>query len=66
MKEVNSMSDELLTFEEARRYLKIHSATLYKWVQKKKIPAIKAGNIWRFRKSKIDTWLERQENIKLK
>lgn len=64
MKEVNSMGDELLTFEEARKYLKVHQATLYNWVQQKKIPAFKAGKIWRFRKSKIDAWLEKQENVR--
>lgn len=53
------MLDELLTFEEARKYLKVHKATLYRWAQQKKIPASKAGKTWRFRKEKIDAWLER-------
>ena len=56
------MTDELLTFEEVRQYLKVHKATLYKWVQQKQIPAFKAGKFWRFRKEKLITWLEKQEN----
>jgi excisionase family DNA binding protein len=55
------MSDEILTFEEVRRYLKISRTTLYSWLYQKKIPASKMGRFWRFRKSKIDAWFEGQE-----
>lgn len=55
------MADKLLTITEAAKYLDIHPMTLYKWVKKRKIPVFKVGKIWRFRKDKIDAWLERQE-----
>jgi excisionase family DNA binding protein len=32
--------------------------TLYKYVNEQKIPAFKLGNRWRFKKSKIDQWME--------
>ena len=32
---------------------------LYKLAQEGKFPATKVGNHWRFRKEKIDEWLDR-------
>ena len=55
---------EVITFEEAKRYLKVSSSTLYRLVQKKKIPASKVGRSWRFRKEKLISWLETQEDAK--
>ncbi|MCX7662123.1 MAG: helix-turn-helix domain-containing protein, partial [Candidatus Omnitrophica bacterium] len=46
-----------------RRYLRISNSTLYRLLKKKKIPASKVGRSWRFRKSKIDEWLDKQERI---
>lgn len=56
--------DEILTFEELRKYLKFSPCKLYKLVQQHKIPACKIGRTWRFKKAKIDDWMERQENVK--
>ncbi len=56
--------DKLMTLEEAAKYLDIHPGTLYRWAQKKKLPASKIGRIWRFRKERVNEWLERQENTR--
>ncbi len=34
--------------------------TLYKYVCAKSIPAFKLGNLWRFKKTVLDAWMERQ------
>jgi len=54
--------EELLTIEELAEYLKISKHTLYKMVEKGKIPALKIANRWRFKKRKIEKWLEEHEN----
>ena len=36
--------------------------TLYKYVGEQKIPAFKLGNRWRFKKSKLDEWMEEKSN----
>ncbi|MCM8762986.1 MAG: helix-turn-helix domain-containing protein [Candidatus Omnitrophica bacterium] len=54
------MTEEILTFKEVRQYLKISRTTLYNWLHQKKIPAAKIGRVWRFKKSKIDAWMEEQ------
>lgn len=58
------MDSEVLTFEEAKKYLKVSDSTLYRLVQRRKIPASKVGRSWRFRKEKLITWLEEKENTK--
>lgn len=60
------MSDKLLTSADAAKYLGIHPLTLSRWAKAKRIPGFKVGRIWRFRKEKLDAWLEKHENIKTK
>lgn len=57
------MDSEVFTFEEAKRYLKVSSSTLYRLVQNKKIPASKVGRSWRFRKERLEEWLDRQAEL---
>jgi len=52
--------EELFTLEELAKYLKISKPTLYKMVEKGKIPALKIANQWRFKKDDITRWLEKQ------
>jgi len=59
----NRNREELLTLEELAKYLKISKHTLYKMLEKRKIPAFKVANQWRFKKSDIDKWLETQRNF---
>ena len=48
----------LMTIDEVADYLRVKKRTVYDWVKKGKIPAIKAVGLWRFRKERIDQWLE--------
>lgn len=58
--------EELLTLEELAKYLKISKHTLYKMLERGKIPAFKIANQWRFKKSDIDKWIEQQRKTTLK
>ena len=51
-------SREVMNIRQASQYLGVSSDTLYKYVNEQKIPAFKLGNRWRFKKSKIDQWME--------
>jgi excisionase family DNA binding protein len=51
---------EILTLEEVAHYLRLKPQTIYKWAQEKRIPAVKLGKEWRFRKSILDRWLDEQ------
>ena len=56
------MDDRILTLGEVSSYLKLHKATVYKMAQTGKIPALKVGKVWRFKREKLEAWLERQED----
>lgn len=49
----------LITLKEASSYLRVSHSTLYKLVEKGRIPATKVGGGWRFRKESLDHWLNR-------
>ena len=49
---------ELMTIEDLAEYLKVTRRTIYDWLKHNKIPAVKLVGQWRFRKVKIDEWLE--------
>jgi excisionase family DNA binding protein len=59
--------DEFYTLKELSKQLKLSTDTIYRMVRKGKIPAVKIGKKWRFRKSRIDEWLLLEEkNTELK
>ena len=49
---------QVLTIEEASKYLRVPLSSLYKLAQDAKIPCQKVGRHWRFRKVTIDQWLD--------
>lgn len=55
------MVDEpFLTTEEVLQYLQVNLRTVYRLIKAGRIPAVRVGRQWRFRKSDIDAWLESQ------
>ncbi len=56
----SGLEHEILTLEEVAHYLRLKPQTIYKWAQEKRIPAVKLGKEWRFRRSVIDRWLDDQ------
>jgi excisionase family DNA binding protein len=57
-----AMTDEILTAQELCKYLKIPRSSLYKLAREKNIPGFRVGRHWRFKKSKFEAWLEKQES----
>jgi len=51
---------EVMDLRQASQYLGVSPDTLYKYLSRGKIPAFKLGNRWRFKKSTLDHWMERQ------
>src|ERR1700680_2713667 len=52
------MIDEtFLTTEEVLEYLQVNLRTVYRLIKAGKIPAVRVGRQWRFRKRDIDNWL---------
>src|SRR3954462_8810877 len=49
-----------LTTEDVLDYLQVNLRTVYRLIKAGKIPAVRVGRQWRFRKRDIDAWLESQ------
>jgi excisionase family DNA binding protein len=55
------MIDEtFLTTEEVLEYLQVNLRTVYRLIKAGKIPAVRVGRQWRFRRHDIDAWLDNQ------
>ena len=57
-------SREVMNIRQASQYLGVSPDTLYKYVYEEKIPAFKLGNRWRFKKSKLDQWMEEKSTMR--
>jgi len=50
--------DHFLTTDEVLDYLQVNLRTVYRLIKAGKIPAVRVGRQWRFRKRDIDAWLD--------
>ena len=58
---INFPNDEIfLTTEEVLEYIQVNLRTVYRLIKAGKIPAVRVGRQWRFRKRDIDAWLDAQ------
>lgn len=53
---------EIMTLQHVADYLGFHPLTIYKLIQKGRIPAAKVGGSWRFKRDVLEKWIE--ENMK--
>ncbi|MCD6099025.1 MAG: helix-turn-helix domain-containing protein [Candidatus Marinimicrobia bacterium] len=51
------MKDEIMTIKDLSLYLKINEKTIYKLAKQGKLPGVKIGGMWRFKKEVIDSWM---------
>ena len=57
------INNALMTIEDLAGYLKVSRRTIYEWLKTNKIPALKLIGQWRFKKEKIDAWLENSSKL---
>ena len=62
---VRSEIREVMDIRQASAYLGISPDSLYKYASEGFIPAFKLGNRWRFKKSRIDEWMDQQSSASL-
>lgn len=57
---------EVMDIRQAARYLGLSSDTLYKYASTGVVPAFKLGNRWKFKRSRLDQWMDEraQENVR--
>jgi len=52
------LNNGLMTIDDLAQYLKVTRRTIYEWLKHNKVPAVKIVGQWRFKKEKIDAWIE--------
>ena len=56
------MDDTFLTTEEVLDYLQVNLRTVYRLIKAGKIPAVRVGRQWRFKRADLDAWLDGQRS----
>ena len=54
---------EVMDIRQASDYLGMSPDTLYKYASEGFVPAFKLGNRWRFKRSRLDEWMDRQSDM---
>lgn len=53
------IEDRWLSVEEIAAYLGVKRDTVYKWIERKAMPAHKVGRLWKFKLNEVDGWVRR-------
>ena len=46
-----------MSVEEIAAHLGVKRDTVYKWINRKRLPAHKVGRLWKFRRQEVDDWV---------
>lgn len=57
----NMIEEQYYSIEEVAKLLKVAYLTVYRWIQAKKLVALKAGKQYRIRKEDLDTFLTQKK-----
>jgi excisionase family DNA binding protein len=52
-----SMKERWLSVAEIAAHLGVNRDTIYKWIERKQLPAHKVGRLWKFMASEVDEWV---------
>lgn len=52
------IEDRWLSVDEISKYLGISSDTVYRWINKRSMPAHRVGRLWKFKKEQVNAWVE--------
>jgi len=55
---MSEFEDRWLSVEEICKYLGISNDTVYRWIDKRDMPASKVGRLWKFKRSEVDEWVK--------
>lgn len=53
----NNETEKWLSVEQIASHLGVSKETIYRWLEKKKIPAHRVGRLWKFKASEVDDWI---------
>lgn len=54
--------DRWLSVDEIAEHLGVQRSTIYKWLERKNMPAHKVGKLWKFQKDEVDQWVRQGQS----
>jgi excisionase family DNA binding protein len=58
----SSYKEPWISVMEVAEHLGVKRDTVYKWLERKKVPAHKVGRLWKFKISEVDAWVRAGES----
>jgi excisionase family DNA binding protein len=55
----DSAIEQWVSVDQIASHLNVRALTIYKWLERKKMPAHKVGRLWRFKISEVDAWVRK-------
>ena len=59
--EPHTSVEQWVSVEQIAQHLNVKAFTIYKWLERKHMPAHKVGRLWRFKITEIDQWVRTGE-----
>ena len=56
--EAQETAEQWVSVEQIAHHLNVKTFTIYKWLERKTMPAHKVGRLWRFKVSEVDQWVK--------
>jgi excisionase family DNA binding protein len=56
----------IMTVHDVAEYLRLSEAKVYKMANEGRVPALRMGKTWRFKKELIDEWIRRETELTLR
>ena len=56
----------IMTVHDVAEYLRLSEAKVYKMANEGRVPALRIGKTWRFKKELIDEWIRRETELTLR
>jgi len=51
------MPDPWVSVDDVARHLGVAKDTVYRWIERKSLPAHKVGRLWKFKLEEVDDWV---------
>lgn len=60
-----TIENRWLSVDEIATYLGVKRDTVYKWIERKQMPAHKVGRLWKFKVDEVDRWVRGARSVHL-
>ena len=59
-------STQTMTVRDVARHLNVDTKTVYRLAQRGRLPGFKVAGTWRFKRSDLEDWIDRQKQVAAK